>query len=267
MRINVITLFPDAVSDFLSWGVVGQAMKHKIFQVNTVNPRDFTEDVHKSVDDRPYGGGDGMIMRAEPLKKAVDSLGEYAGTRVYLSPHGELWNDGLAREFACQFKTSNLTLICGRYGGVDQRFINSEVDRVVSVGDYVLSGGEIAALAMIDSIARFLPGVLGNEKSKETDSFANGLLEAPQFTRPPTVLGQNVPTVLRGGDHKSIDAFRAALGLAVSRERRPDLLASDDDRLWREMCEILRTVPAEELRTCGLSAESVNSIYSSSKGL
>ena len=260
-KIHVVTLLPDAVSGFLEWGVVGKAIKHNIFSVNMVTPRDFADDVHRTVDDRPYGGGDGMILMTEPLVKAIDSIGDQAGTRVYLSPHGERWSDTLAREFAKDLERSPLTLICGRYGGIDQRFINTKVDRTISVGDYVLSGGEIAALTVIDSIARFLPGVLGNEQSKVTDSFANGLLEAPQFTRPPEILGQEVPSVLRSGDHRRIDQFREALSMAMSRECRPDLRVENHDRQWQMSREFLRSVSRDELRVCGLSAQILDEIY------
>ncbi len=260
-KIHVVTLMPDAISGFLKWGVVGKAIKHNIFSVDLINPRDFAEDVHRTVDDRPYGGGDGMILMTEPLVKAIDSIGARAGTRVYLSPHGERWNDKLARDFAGNLQSSPLTLICGRYGGIDQRFINAKVDRMVSVGDYVLSGGEIAALAVIDSIARFLPGVLGNEQSQVTDSFADGLLEAPQFTRPPNILGQEVPSILRSGDHRRIDQFREALSMAMSRELRPDLRTNNHDRQWQLSRELLRSVSRDELRVCGLSPQILDEIY------
>ncbi len=259
-KINVLTLFPKLVSDAIAWGVVGQSLKHNILSVRVADLREFTQDPHRTVDDRPYGGGDGMIMLAEPLALAMKSLGDEAGVRVFLSPQGERWSDKLAREFARDLENSNLTLVCGRYGGVDQRFLNSFVDRQISVGDFILSGGEFAALSVIDSIARLLPGVLGNEKSQSQDSFANGLLEAPQFTRPEEIFDQAVPEVLRSGDHQKIFEFREALSLAVTRERRPDLFFEDHKVHWLEALQVLKRYSYEELKSCGLAKHTLEEI-------
>ena len=260
-KINVITLFPKMISDAVGWGVVGQSLKHDILKVSVTDLRGFAEDAHRTVDDRPYAGGDGMILMADPLAKAMKSLGAEAGARVYLSPHGELWNDNLARLFAKSLEASNLTLVCGRYGGVDQRFLNSYIDREVSVGDFILSGGEVGALTVIDSIARLLPGVLGNETSSSHDSFVNGLLEAPQFTRPVQIFDQAVPEILRSGDHNRIVEFRYAMSLAVTRERRPDMFTQHYKTKWLEARQVLQKHSREELRICGLSTHTIDEIF------
>lgn len=251
MKFNVITIFPEMFGAVQA-GIVGQALKSGKVSIGFVNPRDFTTDVHRTVDDRPYGGGDGMIMLAEPLEKALASLGDDKGYVVYLSPHGKVWNDSLARAWAEEFKPPrSLTLICGRYGGVDQRFINAHVDAEISLGDFVLSGGEIAAMAVIDSVARFVPGVLGNSESPEEESFAKGLLEAPQFTRPPVAYGQLVPEVLRGGHHKKIMEFRRMISILRTRQLRPDLPVNS--ALVKEAAEYASELPDSELKACGLS--------------
>lgn len=232
-------------------GVVGQAVKSDKIQLKFVNPREFTTDVHRTVDDRPYGGGDGMVMLAEPLEKALQSLGEERGYVVYLSPHGKVWSDRLAREWAQEFVTKPLTLICGRYGGIDQRFINAHVDCEISVGDFVLSGGEIAAMTVIDTLARLVPGVLGNAESSEVESFAEGLLEAPQFTRPHEIYGQIVPEVLRGGNHKKIQEFRHMISLIRTAQLRPDLSVSRAK--LAEALNYASGLADSELKACGLN--------------
>lgn len=164
MRFNVITLFPDLIKEALRHGVVGQAIARKDIELELITPRAFTSDVHHTVDDRPYGGGDGMVMLYAPLVQALASLGKSAGHKVLLSAQGKKWSDSQARAWA-QFKKP-ITLVCGRYGGVDQRFINEHIDEEISIGDYILSGGELGAAVLIDSVARFLPGVLGNKDSR-----------------------------------------------------------------------------------------------------
>ena len=220
MKFNLISLFPNYF-ETLKLGVVGRALKAAKMSYEVVNPREFAEDKHRTVDDRPYGGGDGMVMLASPLEKALASV-EDKGHVVYLSAQGRPWSDGLARQWAQQKKT--LTLVCGRYGGIDQRVINHYIDEEICVGDYVLSGGEPAAIVLVDSLVRLLPGVLGNEDSASNDSFSNGLLEAPLFSRPPRFLGQEVPEVLRSGHHQNIEEWRRQVSLLVTYQKRPELL-------------------------------------------
>lgn len=254
MKFQVITLFPDMFQAPLSQGVVGQACKKGRLEVDLINPRNFTEDVHQTVDDRPYGGGDGMVMMGEPLKKALEWHRQSGGHIVHLSPQGELWSNAMAQSWASQ-EDRPVTLICSRYAGVDQRFIESYVDQEISIGDYVLSGGELAALVVIDSVARFIPGVLGNENSPYKESFADGLLEAPQFTRPPEFAGLPVPQILFSGHHKNIEAFRYHLSLLKTRLRRPDLLKKMDvsSKQWRQALKTAQGLPDQELKALGLS--------------
>lgn len=234
MKFNVISIFPEMIEQALSCGVVGRGVKNKKLEVKTINLRDFAEDKYKTVDDKPYGGGDGMLLKPEPMAKALESLGIKSKDRlmgnlqkleshkvVYLSPQGSLWTDGKARTWAkdCQ----EVTLLCGRYGGLDQRIVDLYVDEEISIGDYVLSGGELPALTLIDSISRFIPGVLGHEDSANEDSFSNSLLEAPQFTRPSVFQSLQVPEVLINGDHKKIDKYKKDLSISVTQSKRPDL--------------------------------------------
>jgi tRNA (guanine37-N1)-methyltransferase len=249
LKFNIISLFPEMFGA-IQQGVVGQAVKNQKITLNLINPRSFTSDIHKTVDDRPYGGGDGMVMMGEPLEKALESIGQDRGHVVYLSPHGKVWNDKLAREWALEFKQKPLTLICGRYGGIDQRFINTHVNSEISVGDFVLSGGEIAAMTVIDTLARLVPGVLGNAESSEAESFAEGLLESPQFTRPQELYGQAVPEALRGGNHKKIREFRQMISLLRTLQLRPDLPLAPAK--IAEAVKYATALPDSELEACGL---------------
>lgn len=222
MNFQVITLFPDLILQNFAVGVVGQAKEKGLIQLNAINPRQFTKDIHKTVDDRPYGGGDGMIMLAEVLAKSVESIPlEKRGKIIYMSPQGQPLTDKIVRQLA---EEENLTLICGRYGGVDQRFLNQYVDQEISIGDYVLSGGELAAAVVIDSVSRMLPGVLGHGASKDLDSFSDGILECPNLTRPSQWQEQEVPAILLSGDHQKISQWRAMLAKLVTLQKRPDLL-------------------------------------------
>lgn len=216
---HVITLFPEFVENFCGHGVLGQAQKNKILKVHTVNPRDYTTDAHRTVDDRPFGGGDGMLMLAEPIEKALHGIAN-RGKLIYFSPQGKLFNDLLAQEFS---KEDNLVLLCGRYAGVDYRFIKKYVDIELSVGDYVLSGGELAASVFVDACARFVPGVLGNENSAFKDSITLNYLEAPSFTRPREWQGMEVPEVLLTGHHQNIENWKKFIGILVTLKKRPDL--------------------------------------------
>lgn len=220
-KINFISLFPDFLKLGSEVGVVGSAVKSGQIQVQTINPRDFTTDVHHSVDDKPFGGGDGMLMMCEPIEKALKVLPEETFV-IYLSPQGQLLDQSLVLELS---KKQNLTLICGRYAGLDQRFINEAVDLELSIGDYVLSGGELAGLVVLDAVARQLEGVLGHKDSALHDSLSNGLLEAPQFTRPREYFGQSVPETLLSGHHKNIQTWKEQVAVLNTLQKRPDLLS------------------------------------------
>ncbi|MFZ4402851.1 MAG: tRNA (guanosine(37)-N1)-methyltransferase TrmD [Pseudobdellovibrionaceae bacterium] len=220
MKFDVLTVFPEIINSTLQFGVVGQACKKNLLQVQAHNLRQWTEDVHGSVDDRPYGGGDGMVFLPEILTKALVGLKTAESHVVYLSPQGKKWTANKAKKWSSQ---KHIILISGRYAGVDQRFINEHIDEEISVGDFVLSGGEVPALAIIDSVARWLPGVLGHESSAEADSFSNGLLEAPLFTRPQDWQGRLSPEILLSGHHAKITDWKTQVSLLVTAQKRPDL--------------------------------------------
>lgn len=224
MHIALVSLFPemfDAVSDH---GVTGRAVKQGLVEISHSNPRDFTTDKHRTVDDRPYGGGPGMLMKIDPLQQAIAAAREQAGKAakvIYLSPQGKRLDHGKAMELA---REQALILVAGRYEGVDERLIEAEVDEELSIGDYVLSGGELAAMVVIDTVTRQLPGVLGHELSAQEDSYANGLLDCPHYTRPEEYQGRQVPDVLLSGNHEQIRRWRLKQALGRTQERRPDLL-------------------------------------------
>lgn len=224
MRVAMVSLFPEMLGLVRDLGVTGRAVRDERLSLTAINPRDYTLDRHRSVDDRPYGGGPGMVMRPEPLAAALEVGREFAGdgaTVIYLSPQGQRFDHGRAKELA---ERPGMVLLAGRYEGVDERLIRSAVDEELSIGDYVLSGGELAALVVIDAVARLLPGVLGHEDSAAEDSFAQGLLDCPHFTRPEQYEGQDVPDVLLSGDHAAIRRWRLKQALGRTWERRPDLL-------------------------------------------
>ena len=254
MNFHVLTVFPEMIESASSFGVVGQAIKSGRLSVQALTPRKFTNNVHQTIDDRPFGGGDGMVMLAEPLGLALDEAKKKAGGRrlvIHLSPRGEPLTDRLARELAGY---QDLILVASRYGGVDQRFLNENVDREISIGDYVLSGGELAALVVIDAVARLIPGVLGNEASSEVESFAGplGLLEAPQFTRPREWHDQEVPAALLSGHHAEIEKWKYALAILVTATRRPDLLKAVSAKDRRVAIKIWESMSAKERTSCGL---------------
>ncbi len=223
MIFDIITIFPEYFASPLKEGVLGKAIDAGLVRIRPVNLRDFTVDRHKTTDDRPYGGGAGMVMTPGPLVKAVTSLKEdnQEARVVLLSPRGRVFTHELALEFSRQ---EHLVLICGRYEGVDERVIEKVVDQELSIGDYVLSGGEPAALVVIDAVSRLLPGVLGCKDSANSDSFSHGLLEHPHYTRPREFMGLSVPEVLLSGDHRRIAKWRRHQSLRLTLERRPDLL-------------------------------------------
>ena len=224
MRMSVVSLFPEMIEAVTRHGVVGRACKNGLLTVNAVNPRDFASDPHRSVDDRPYGGGPGMVMTFDPLSKAIDAAraAQPAGSPVVLlTPQGERFDQARAARYAT---LDGLVMVAGRYEGIDERVVETLIDEEVSLGDFVLSGGEIAAMAVVDAVARLIPGVLGDSESAAQDSFGDGLLDHPHYTRPERVAERDVPSVLLSGDHERIGRWRLMQSLGRTRERRPDLL-------------------------------------------
>lgn len=223
MRIDVITLFPEMVRDCASHGIQGRAIEHGLLQLQTWNPRDYTEDKHRGVDDRPYGGGPGMVMQVQPLRAAVRAARQAGASApvIYLSPQGQRFDQRKAQQLA---GLEGMILVAGRYEGVDERFIDLEVDEELSAGDYVLSGGELPALMVMDAVTRLLPGALGDADSAQEDSFMDGLLDYPHYTRPEKIDGLQVPAELIGGNHADIRRWRAKQALGRTWQRRPDLL-------------------------------------------
>ncbi|GAB6067739.1 tRNA (guanosine(37)-N1)-methyltransferase TrmD [Methylothermus subterraneus] len=225
MRFDVITLFPEMVDHACRFGVTGRARKRGLMRLVLWNPRDFSRDRHRTVDDRPYGGGPGMVLKVQPLRDAIRAAKADAGGRtpvVYLSPQGARLDQAAIQRFAA---TAGMILVAGRYEGIDQRVLEREIDEEWSIGDYVLSGGELAALVLIDAVTRLLPGALGDAESAGQDSYADGLLDHPHYTRPAEIDGQRVPEVLLSGDHRAIARWRKKQALGRTWLRRPDLLA------------------------------------------
>lgn len=226
---DVITLFPEMFNAITQYGVTGKANTNSLFQLNTWNPRDFTKNTHRTVDDSPYGGGPGMVMLAQPLEDSIVGAKARQAARgmtdtpvVYLSPQGKQLDHHMVMRFSQQ---PGLILLCGRYEGIDERLITRQVDLEVSIGDYVLSGGELAAMVLIDCIARQIPGTLGDPESANQDSFVSGLLDCPHYTRPENYRGEAVPDVLMSGNHANINRWRLQQALGRTWLRRPDLLA------------------------------------------
>lgn len=225
MHFEVVTLFPEVVELVGRFGVVGRGQDQGLLRVGTTDPRTFATDPHRTVDDRPYGGGPGMVMKVEPLRSAIRAararLPEGSRT-VFLSPQGRVFTQAVAREYR---DLPGLLLVAGRYEGLDERLIRLEADEALTVGDYVLSGGELPAMVVIDAVARLVPGVLGDENSAAEDSFSDGLLDCPHYTRPEAVEGLRVPPVLLSGDHQAIRRWRLKQSLGRTWRMRPDLLA------------------------------------------
>jgi tRNA (guanine37-N1)-methyltransferase len=223
MRIDVITLFPELVTAVIQHGVVSRAADKGLLNLQVWNPRDYTTDKHRTVDDRPYGGGPGMLMKVEPLQACIQAVRQQSpeARLIYLSPQGQLLNQGLINQAA---KSENMILLCGRYEGIDERLIQQEVDEEWSIGDYVISGGELAAMVCIDAITRQLPGALGHQDSAQLDSFSQGILDCPHYTRPEEINGQRVPEVLLNGHHQQIMDWRDKQALGKTWSKRPDLL-------------------------------------------
>jgi tRNA (guanine37-N1)-methyltransferase len=217
---QVFTLYPEIFPGPLSKGLYGKALSKKIWDLKIVNIRDYAEDKHKTVDDTPFGGGSGMLLKADILAKSIDQNKNSHDRIFYLSPKGKKFDQKLAKELS---QEKSINLICGHFEGVDERILSTRNIEEISIGDFILSGGESAAFIMLDSILRLLPGVLGNELSKVNESFENGLLEHPQFTKPQIWEGKPVPEVLLSGDHSKIKDWRLSQSEAITRDRRPDL--------------------------------------------
>ena len=217
---RIFTLYPDYFPGYLDKGLFGKAMRENIWKLETVNIRDYSEDRHKTVDDTPYGGGDGMIIKADVLARSLDQNVNPDEKTIYLSPKGRLFDHNYAKKLS---KEKSVNLICGHFEGIDQRIIDTRNIEEVSIGDFILSGGEVAAFVVIDAILRYIPGVLGNENSSKDESFENGLLEYPQYTKPQIFEQKGVPDVLLSGDHAKIKDWRLSQSEAITRDRRPDL--------------------------------------------
>ena len=223
MKISILTLFPEMCEAFVNESIIGRAVKNEKVDIKCINIRDYANNKHNKVDDTPYGGGMGMIMSAEPIYNAYKSVcdGEKPHL-VYLSPKGKTFTQQKAVELS---KLDHLVLLCGHYEGIDERVLEEIVTDYVSIGDYVLTGGELPAMVMIDAISRFVPGVLSNDESAQTESFHDDLLEYPQYTRPAVWMGKEVPAVLLSGDHKKVEEWRLEQSISRTKERRPDLYA------------------------------------------
>lgn len=225
MRIDIMTLFPDMCKSVYSESIIGRSISKGLIEINARNIRDYSADKHNNVDDTPYGGGMGMVMQAQPIYDCYMSLCDEIGAKpylIYMSPQGKVLNQQKVKQLS---KLDNIAILCGHYEGVDERVIEAIVDEEISVGDYVLTGGELPALILADSIARMIPGVLANEEAMENESHYNGLLEYPQYTKPAVWNGMEVPSVLLSGHHANIEKWRNEQSLKRTKERRPDLLA------------------------------------------
>ena len=242
MNINIITLFPE-IFEALNYGLLGQAIEREDIKINIFNLREHQINKHGQVDDKPYGGGQGMVLMAEPLEKSLNDIpANLLGRVVNLSPQGSLLNHQKARELS---SLSTITIISGRYEGIDERFISQYVDEEISIGDFVLSGGEFAALSLIDSLSRFIPGVIGNKQSVDQDSLSQGFLKGPVFTRPENFNSESVPEVLLSGDHKKIQEWKDDQALIRTFKRRPELLKSV--KLTKKQKKLLEDIASKRI--------------------
>lgn len=222
MKIDILTLFPEMFEGILNTSIWKKALEKEAVEINRINFRDYSTNKHKTVDDYPYGGGNGMVLKPEPIFSAVEAIPNYQNARIImLTPQGKPYNQKIAEELK---QEQHLILLCGHYEGFDERIREHLVTDEISIGDFVLTGGEIASMVIVDSVVRLLPGVLGNDESAETDSFSNGLLEYPQYTRPPEFRGWKVPEVLLSGHHQKIEEWRKNEALKRTTLKRPDLL-------------------------------------------
>ena len=234
-RYGAITLFPEMFDSLTRWGITGRAHDQGLWELSLTNPREFADDRHGTVDDRPYGGGPGMVMQPAVMDRALEATRQHVGGSakvIALTPQGTVFSDGLARELVSE---TSLIFVAGRYEGIDERFLEASVDVELSVGDFVVSGGELPAMVVMDALIRLLPGALGHGDSADEDSFVNGVLDCPHYTRPETYRGVDVPAVLLSGDHGAIARWRRAQSLRRTLDRRPDMLRwqalSDEDRM------------------------------------
>ena len=237
MNFHVLTLFPEMIQQGMNTSIIGRAITGGYLSVEAINIRDYAFNKHQKVDDYPYGGGAGMLMQAEPVCLAYQSIEEKIGYRprvVYLTPQGSVFNQTMAKDFA---KEKDLVFLCGHYEGIDERVLEEVVTDLVSIGDYVLTGGELPAMVMMDSISRMVPGVLSNQESGETESFAGNLLEYPQYSRPEEWHGKKVPPVLLSGHHANIEAWRREQSILRTAKNRPDLLKKADltNKEWNQV--------------------------------
>lgn len=219
MKFDVLTLFPE-MFDCLNQSIIGRAVEKELIDINLVNIRDFSKDKHKKVDDTPYGGGAGMVMRPDVVYDAYQSVKDKKAKVIYMSPQGKTLNQQMVENLS---KESHLIILCGHYEGIDQRVLDKIVDEEISIGDYVLTGGEIPAMVLIDSVSRYIGGVLKQDSIQE-ESFSNGLLEYPQYTRPEVFEGEAVPEILRSGHHENIERWRKEKSFEITKKKRPDLL-------------------------------------------
>ena len=248
MNFHVLTLFPEMIEQGMHTSIIGRAIAGGYLSIDAINIRDYAFNKHQKVDDYPYGGGAGMLMQAEPVYLAYESVQKKLGYRprvVYLTPQGEVFHQTIAKELA---KEKDLVFLCGHYEGIDERVLDEIVTDYVSIGDYVLTGGELPAMVMMDSISRMVPGVLSNQESGETESFAENLLEYPQYSRPEEWHGQKVPPVLLSGHHANIEAWRREQSVLRTAKRRPDLLKKADltNKEWSQVRQWKKEWKAEE---------------------
>ena len=248
MNFHVLTLFPEMIEQGMHTSIIGRAIAGGYLSIDAINIRDYAFNKHQKVDDYPYGGGAGMLMQAEPVYLAYESVQKKLGYRprvVYLTPQGEVFHQTMAKELA---KEKDLVFLCGHYEGIDERVLDEIVTDYVSIGDYVLTGGELPAMVMMDSISRMVPGVLSNQESGETESFAENLLEYPQYSRPEEWHGQKVPPVLLSGHHANIEAWRREQSILRTAKRRPDLLKKADlaNKEWSQIRQWKKEWKAEE---------------------
>ena len=223
MRFDILSIFPEMFASLINYGIIGRAVKGGLIEINLVNIRDFGEGPHLMTDDRPFGGGDGMVMKPEPIFRALESIPRAKGNRkvILLTPQGQLFDQAIARRLT---KLKQIVLVCGRYEGVDERVRSTYVDMELSIGDYILTGGELPAMIIVEVVSRLVPGVLGGVRSNLEESFEDYLLEYPQYTRPRVFQGEAVPSVLLSGDHGRIQLWRRSQSIKRTLERRPDLL-------------------------------------------
>ncbi len=252
LRFHIISLFPESFQTYFEHGILAQAQRKNLIHFQYLQLRNYAEDKYGTVDDRPFGGGDGMLLKADILEKALKYVDRIPSYKIYLSPQGKKLDDAMVKRLACE--NTSITLICGRYAGVDERFLSRHIDEEVSVGDFVMSGGELPAMCLIDAVARQITGVLGNQDSAKNESFHSNLLEAPQFTRPAKFREMPVPEVLLSGDHKKIQKWRYLLSILRTKQRRPDLFERSGipQKDLEEALQLYSQMSSDERSLCGL---------------